>query len=57
MALDPQVSAFLELAKAANLPDISVQGPTIARGYSHAQPDLSGEINPSVNISIEFFTS
>ena len=29
MALDPQVSAFLELAKAANLPDISVQGPTI----------------------------
>jgi acetyl esterase len=57
MALDPQVSAFLELAKAANLPDISVQGPKIARGYSHAQPDLSGEINPSVNISIEFFTS
>jgi acetyl esterase len=57
MALDPQVSAFLELAKAANLPDISVQGPTVARGYSHAQPDLGGEINPSVNISIEFFTS
>jgi acetyl esterase len=57
MALDPQTSAFLELAKAANLPDISVQGPQVARGYSHAQPDLGGEIDPSVDISIEFFTS
>jgi len=57
MALDPQTFAFLELAKAANLPDISVQGPQVARGYSHAQPDLGGEIDPSVDISIEFFTS
>jgi acetyl esterase len=57
MALDPQTSAFLELAKAANLPDISVQGPQVARGYSHAQPDLGGEIDSSVDISIEFFTS
>lgn len=57
MALDPQTSAFLELAKAANLPDISVQGPQVARGYSHAQPDLGGEIDPSVDIAIEFFTS
>ena len=57
MALDPQTSAFLELGKAANLPDISVQGPQVARGYSHAQPDLGGEIDPSVDIAIEFFTS
>jgi acetyl esterase len=57
MALDPQTSAFLELAKAANLPDISVQGPQVARGYSHAQRDFGGEIDPSVDIAIEFFTS
>ena len=40
MALDPQASAFLDLGKAANLPDISEQGATVARGYSHGQPDL-----------------
>ena len=57
MTLHPHASAFLDLAKAANLPDISVQGPTVARGYSHGQPDLGGEIDPSVDIAIEFFTS
>jgi len=54
MALHPHASAFLDLAKAANLPDISVQGATTARGYSHGQPDLGGEIDPTVDISIEF---
>jgi acetyl esterase len=57
MALHPHASAFLDLAKAANLPDISVQGANTARGYSHGQPDLGGEIDPTVDISIEFFTS
>ena len=57
MSLHPDAAAFLEMAKAANLPDISVQGATVARGYSHGQPDLGGEIDPSVDISIEFFTS
>jgi acetyl esterase len=57
MSLHPHSAAFLEMAKAANLPDISEQGPTVARGYSHGQPDLGGEIDPSVDISIEFFTS
>lgn len=57
MTLHPHSAAFLEMAKAANLPDISEQGATVARGYSHGQPDLGGEIDPSVDISIEFFTS
>jgi len=57
MALDPQAAAFLEMAKAANLPDISVQGATVARGYSHAQPDISGPLDPSVAITFEFFTN
>ena len=57
MALHPQAAAFLDLGRAANLPDISEQGATVARGYSHADPELGGVIDPSVNISIEFFTS
>ncbi len=57
MTLHPQVSAFLDMARAANLPDISEQGARVARGYSHADPELGGVIDPSVDISIEFFTS
>ncbi len=57
MTLDIQASAFLERAKAANLPDISVMGPTNARKYSHAEPDLGGFLDPRVDIGFEFFTS
>ncbi|MBP7898048.1 MAG: alpha/beta hydrolase [Candidatus Planktophila sp.] len=57
MSLHPHAASFLEMAKAANLPDISVQGARVARGYSHGQPDLGGVIDPTVDISIEFFTS
>lgn len=57
MALDPQAAAFLERGKAANLPDISEQGATMARGYSHAEPDLGGALDTSIDISVEFFTS
>lgn len=57
MALHPQAEAFLERARAAHLPDISDQGATMARGYSHGEPDLGGALDPSVDISIEFFTS
>jgi acetyl esterase len=57
MALHPQADAFLERARAAKLPDISEQGATMARGYSHGEPDLGGELDPSVDIAIEFFTS
>ncbi len=57
MALHPQAEAFLERARAAQLPDISEQGATMARGYSHGEPDLGGELDLSVDIAIEFFTS
>jgi acetyl esterase len=57
MALHPEAAAFLERGKAAGLPDISEQGQTMARGYSHGEPDLGGELDPSVDIAIEFFTS
>ncbi len=57
MALHPQADLFLQRARAANLPDISEQGATVARGYSHGEPDLGGEIDPSVEITIDFFTS
>jgi len=57
MALHPEAAAFLERGKAAGLPDISEQGQSMARGYSHGEPDLGGELDPSVDIAIEFFTS
>jgi acetyl esterase len=57
MTLNSQASAFLERGKAANLPDLSAMGATVARGYSHAEPDLGGELDPRVDIAIEFFTS
>lgn len=57
MALHPEAAAFLERGKAAGLPDISEQGQTMARGYSHGEPDLGGALDPSVDIAIEFFTS
>lgn len=57
MTLDSQTLLFLERAKAAGLPDISEQGAKVARGYSHLEPDLSGAIDKSVEISFEFFTS
>lgn len=57
MTLNPQAFAFLERGKAANLPDISLMGATVARRYSHAEPDLGGELDESVEIKIEFFTS
>jgi acetyl esterase len=57
MTLHPQAAAFLELVAAANLPDMIAAGPTVARKYSHDQSGISGEIDPSVDIRIEFFTS
>lgn len=57
MALHPQADAFLRRGKAAGLPDISVQGARTARGYSHAEPDLGGELDTSVDISVEYFAS
>jgi acetyl esterase len=57
MPLHPQAAAFLELVAAANLPDMIAAGPTVARKYSHDQSGISGEIDPSVDIRIEFFTS
>jgi acetyl esterase len=43
--------------KAANLGDISEQGARLARSYSHAQPDIAGQLDTSVVITHEFFTS
>jgi acetyl esterase len=43
--------------KAANLGDISEQGARLARSYSHLQPDIAGQLDPSVVITHEFFTS
>ena len=57
MSLHPDAAAFLEMGKAANLPDISVQGASVARGYSHGEPDISGPIDPTVRIDNRFFTS
>ena len=57
MALHPQAEALLERARAIQLPDISEQGATMARGYSHGEPDLGGELDASVDIDFEFFTS
>ena len=57
MTLHPQAAAFLELVAAANLPDMIAAGPTVARKFSHDQSGISGEIDPSVDIRIEFFTS
>lgn len=57
MSLDPQTALFLEKAKATGLPDISEQGPQLARSYSHLEPDVAGPIDQEVKISYEFFTS
>lgn len=57
MTLHPQAAAFLDLVAAANLPDMIAAGPTVARKFSHDQSGISGEIDPSVDIRIEFFTS
>lgn len=57
MTLDDQTQSFLEKVRAAGLPDIAEQGPKLARIYSHLDPDSSGPIDKSVNISFEFFTS
>jgi acetyl esterase len=57
MTLHPQASAFLDLVAAANLPDMIAAGPTVARKFSHDQSNIGGEVDPSVDIRIEFFTS
>lgn len=57
MPLTQQTSLFLESMKAANLGDISEQGARLARSYSHAQPDIAGQLDTSVVITHEFFTS
>lgn len=57
MALHPQADAFLVRARAAKLPDISEQGATMARSLSHGEPDLGGELDTSVDITVDFFTS
>lgn len=57
MPLHPQAAAFLDKAKAANLPDISEQGQTMARKLSHAEPDIGGVLDKSVNLEVDFFTT
>ncbi|MBC7463806.1 MAG: alpha/beta hydrolase [Actinobacteria bacterium] len=57
MPLNPQVQAFLDLGAKANLPDISEQGPFMARSNSHAEPDISGPIESGARIDHKYFTS
>ena len=56
MSLHPDAAAFLEMGKKAGLPDISEQGARMARSNSHVEPDLNGPIDPSVEITYEYFT-
>ena len=57
MPLNPQAEAFLARGAAAGLPHLVDQGVYVARGYSHAEPDLGGVLNPRVSIEDSFFTS
>ena len=57
MPIDPQAEAFLARGVAAGLPHLVDQGVYEARGYSHAEPDLGGVLNPRVEIGHRYFTS
>lgn len=57
MPIHPQAQAFLDLGATLGLPDISEQGPYMARSYSHAERDLAGPIESGVGIENPYFTS
>lgn len=57
MPLHPQARAFLDHLAVAALPDVSIQGARLARENSHAEPDISGPIEPGVTIHHPYFTS
>ncbi len=57
MPIHPQAEALLARGAAAGLPHIADQGVFLARTYSHAEPDLGGELNPRVEIEHRYFTS
>lgn len=57
MPINPQAQAFLDLGAKANLPDISEQGPYMARSGRHGEPDIAGPVEPGVKIDHKYFTS
>lgn len=57
MPIHPQAESFLARGAAAGLPHLVDQGVAIARKYSHAEPDLGGQLNPNVSIAHDYFTS
>lgn len=56
MPLDPGAEAFLKYRESLGLPDIKTHHPEI-RKAGHADKEISGPIDPSVNIEHRFITS
>lgn len=57
MPINPQAEAYLARGASFGLPHLVDQGVSVARGYSHVEPDLAGALNPRVAIKHEYFTS